>query len=144
MENKDSYKKAEWKLYSYKENIVKLKNLTQEIEREQNNNYNIRAMSYEERITSTNLVSSAVEDEVIRRDEKLRRLQQEKSNIECDIKQVENVLAILSEEDKKLIEERYFKKKTYLQLTQVFPYSTTGIANITKRIIRKIEGLLVF
>ena len=144
MGNSDNYKRVEWRLYSYKENKIKLKNLIEEIERERNSYNPIGAMTYEERIAGTNVVNSAIESEVIRREERIQRLQQEKTKLECDIRQVDNVLEILTGEEKELIEERYFKKKTYLQLTDVFPYSQSSIHSITRKLVKRIEQLLCF
>ena len=141
MENKDSYKRIERRLYSYKVNITRVKILDDEIQKELNNFHSVGAMTYEERITSSNKVNSSVENEVIRREEKIKRLQQEKNRIECDIRQIENVLEFLSDDERKLIVERYFKKKTYLQLTNVFPYSHTGILLKVRKIIKKIYEL---
>ena len=141
---RDNYKIAEGKLYNYKKNILRIQNLALEIEKIKNDTYSIGAVGYEERISGTTLITSSVENEIIRRDEKITVLERRKKQLEYEMQQIENVLEFLSDEESKIIRERYFNGKTYLQMTVDFPYSIQGMSSAVKKIVKKIAGALIF
>lgn len=60
--------------------------------------------------TPTNAFTSAVENEVISRDKKISELKRAKTLKEIQVKRVENMLTILRDDERELVELKYFRK----------------------------------
>ena len=80
-EKSDLFRKTEYALYNYKTIDLRIKNIEIDIECLKND-ISIKAINYEEKVGPTNAFNSSVEDEVIRREEKvtefIERLETEK------------------------------------------------------------------
>ena len=83
MENKkkDIFKQAEKILYDYKYLEPKIKTIELKIKQIENNS-TLSSIDYsKEKLSKTNAFSSEVEDEVMRREEKIAKLEKEKNDL---------------------------------------------------------------
>ena len=71
MEKDNMFKKTEYALYNYKDLDIKIKSIDIDIDMLEND-ITLKAISYEEKTGPTNAFSSSVENEVIRREEKMK------------------------------------------------------------------------
>lgn len=114
--NKDNiFGKTEYALYNYKDLDLKIKSIDIDIECLKND-ITLKAITYEEKTGPTNAFNSSVENEVIRRDEEVKeqiyRLEKNKLLHKSRKAKIELALNSLTEEERKLVEMRYFSKPT--------------------------------
>lgn len=116
------FKKTEYALYNYKHIDVKIKSIEIDIE-SLKNDITLKAIKYEEKTASTNAYNSSVENEVIRREEtvmkEIVKLEKDKYLYQQRKEKIKLALECLAEEDRKLIELRYFSnpQKTWLEIS---------------------------
>lgn len=146
---KDSnYGKVEEILYGIPKLKAEIENLKIDLEEIQEVR-RITVLSGNEKAGSqTYKIVSSVEDEVINRDENLAdRIKAIELNIqrkERQIKRVENVLATLTEQEKLLIEMKYFKRYSVNRICEILDI-TTPTFNLRRRNImdRKLVPLFL-
>ena len=136
-----SYSKVEGILYGVPKLKVEIDNLRLDLE-EVNEVIGIRGVSPNEKAgSSTYAFSSAVEDEVIQRDEKLGEkviaLTSAISRKEREVKKIENVLATLTEEEYMLIDMKYFKRHTVNRICEILDISGDTFTKRRRKIIVK-------
>lgn len=109
----DKFKRTEYHLYKYKD-IDTLNELTDIKIKSLENDISSKSISYDEKSAPTNAFNSDVENEVIRREEhiynKIDHLKKEKQGRLNQKELIEKVMNLLSLEEKRLIELRYFNK----------------------------------
>ena len=112
----DKFKKTEYHLYQYKDidklnqiNDIRIKKLRNEISLGGGDMFG-------EKSSPTNKFNSAVEKDVIYREKNIQpeidKLMREKENRIIEKELIDNALDLLEEEEKKLVELRYFSKPT--------------------------------
>ena len=112
----DKFKKTEYYLYKYKDidklnqiNDIRIKKLRNEISLGGGDMFG-------EKSSPTNKFNSAVENDVIYREKNIQpeidKLMREKENRIIEKELIDNALDLLEEEEKKLVELRYFSKPT--------------------------------
>lgn len=112
----DRFKKTEYHLYQYKDidklnqiNDIRIKKLRNEISLGGGDMFG-------EKSSPTNKFNSAVENDVIYREKNIQpeidKLMREKENRIIEKELIDNALDLLEEEEKKLVELRYFSKPT--------------------------------
>ena len=112
----DKFKKTEYHLYQYKDidklnqiNDIRIKKLRNEISLGGGDMFG-------EKSSPTNKFNSAVENDVIYREKNIQpeidKLMREKENRIIEKELIDNALDLLEEEEKKLVELRYFSKST--------------------------------
>ena len=112
----DKFKKREYHLYQYKDidklnqiNDIRIKKLRNEISLGGGDMFG-------EKSSPTNKFNSAVENDVIYREKNIQpeidKLMREKENRIIEKELIDNALDLLEEEEKKLVELRYFSKPT--------------------------------
>jgi RNA polymerase sigma factor (sigma-70 family) len=139
-----NYKKAEWLLYNYKKLKAEIKNIEIEIEDIKNTYVGVSAIDTSQESTSeTNKISSTVENEVLDKERRIEYLESIKSSKENQIKKVDNALEILTEEDRKLIELRYFERVPNYKVAQRFNMTEEGCSARKRRIIENIKDILI-
>ncbi|APF24442.1 hypothetical protein [Clostridium butyricum] len=110
----DKFKLTEKHLYNYND-IDKLNKLTDIKIKQLLNDVSVKSINYDEKSSPTNEFYSSVEEEVIKRDEhiksKIDQLRKEKENRIIEKELIDNALQLLLEEERKLVELRYFKEK---------------------------------
>ena len=112
----DKFKKTEYHLYQYKDidklnqiNDIRIKKLRNEISLGGGDMFG-------EKSSPANKFNSAVENDVIYREKNIQpeidKLMREKENRIIEKELIDNALDLLEEEEKKLVELRYFSKPT--------------------------------
>lgn len=136
------FKKIEAMLYNYKQTEVEIKNIDLDIEEVRNEYMGVGAMVYGERTSSTNKISSSVENEIEYKENRINYLISLKRSKEIEIERLNNVLSILSEDEYRLIELRYFKKLQYKQIADIICMNDIYIIDKKKKIINKLIPLM--
>lgn len=136
-----SYSKVEGILYGVPKLKVEIDNLRLDLE-EVNEVVGIRGASPNEKAGSaTHAFSSAVENEVVVRDEKLgERIQAITKAIvrkERQLKRIENILDTLTEEEAMLIEMKYFRRYSVNRICELMDISADTFTKRRKKIIVK-------
>ena len=107
-EKKDIFKQAEKILYDYKYLEPKIKTIELKIKQIENNS-TLSSIDYsKEKLSKTNSFSSEVEDEVIRREEKIAKLEKEKNDLIYRKNIIDTFIDTLIEDYKQLVRYRYF------------------------------------
>lgn len=140
----NNFKKTEYCLYRYKDidtlneiADIKIKNLKDDI--------SVKGISYEEKSSPTNKFNSDVENEVIRREEhsqsKIDKLEKEKKNRLNEKELIDKVLELLSPEERKLIELRYFNKRkiSWTNIAMQLNISVDPCIKLRRNIIKRIS-----
>jgi len=138
-----SYKQAEWLLYNYKKLKAEIKNIELEIENIKNTYVGASAIDPEQIPSNTNKITSLVENEVLEKERKIERLELIKSKKENQVKKVDNALEILTEDDRKLIELRYFERVPNYKVAMMFNMTEEGCSARKRRIIKSIKDILI-
>lgn len=102
-------------LRNYKYNKSRVWNIELEICRHQRcgADYSIPSFDYsKDKISSTNAVSSTVENAIMNVEREIERLERKKNDIEIDVKLIDNSLYCLDEMEKQIIELRYTVERT--------------------------------
>jgi RinA family phage transcriptional activator len=140
----DKFKKTEYYLYEYK-NIDTLNQLSDLKIKQLENDISINAISYEEKSCPTNKFNSNVENEVIRREEhihnKIEQLKKEKQD-RLNLKEIiEQVLNLLTEEERNLLVLRYFSKEnnSWTSIAMQLNISIDTCIRIRRNVIKRIS-----
>ncbi|ADL53229.1 hypothetical protein [Clostridium cellulovorans] len=148
MSKKDDkkFKLTEYTLYNYSSLDVIINNLLLDIEDLQND-ITIKASTFEEAI-HTNDFRSSVENEVIRRDEKvnvrIKELDAErrcKSNLK---RKIDGALTVLTKIELDLVKLRYFskEKKTWIAVSSELGFDKDHCIKMRNNIIDKLSSLI--
>lgn len=137
------YKQAEWLLYNYKKLKAEIKNIEIEIKNIKNTYVGANAINITQETTKTNKVTSIVENEVLDKERQIERLESIKLKKENQVKKVNNALEILTKEDRKLIELRYFERVPNWKVAQIFNITEEGCSARKRRIIENIKDILI-
>lgn len=138
------FKKTEYALYNYKDLDIKIKSIDIDIEMLEND-ITLKAISYEEKTGPTNAFSSSVENEVIRREEKIQeqinKLKRDKLLYKSRKLKIENALELLTKEERKLVELRYFSrpKKSWVEISRVMNIAHTHCCTMRVKIINNLN-----
>ena len=131
----DKYRAVESELYKYKSRVAKIQKLENEIDNLEPEYIN--AQSYEDNGRG-NSVSNIVETNVINKieieDEKLNLLRIEKNKVE----NIELYLSVLTATERLVIEERYFKGKSWRDIALDLSYSESAVKKKRRNAINKI------
>lgn len=147
MQEDNIFKRTERALYEYKDLPLKIKSIDADIECLEND-ITLKAISYEEKSAPTNAFSSSVENEVIRRDEKMSehiaRLKKDKLLYKNRRIKIELALESLSEQERKLVELRYFSrpKKEWVEIGCKMNTTHTYCNMLRVDIINKISKII--
>lgn len=104
------YKKTEAMLYNFNKTKSEIKNIELDLELLKSEFDGVGAIVYEERTGATNKFNSSVENEVIVRESRIKRLEQLKRIKEIEIEKIENALSNLTQREQSIIQMRYFNK----------------------------------
>ncbi|WP_072991584.1 hypothetical protein [Clostridium cavendishii] len=140
MSTNDDFKKVENMLYNYKNTKIEIENMYLDLEILENDYKGIGAISYEEKTGPTNSFNSSVENEVVKRDEKILRLRKKIRLKEIEIIKINNVLEALNEKEKEFIKYKYFEKYTHSKISEVIYISFDYINEYRIKIINKISS----
>lgn len=114
----NSFKKVEAMLYNYKNTIAEIKILKRDLEIIENDYKGPGGISYDERSSPTNAFSSTVENEVIKRAEKIQRLKRVIRLKEIEVENIDDAIESLTDDEQTLIKQRYFHKRKYKEIAR--------------------------
>ena len=145
----DKFKKTEYHLYQYKDidklnqiNDIRIKKLRNEISLGGGDMFG-------EKSSPTNKFNSAVENDVIYREKNIQpeidKLMREKENRIIEKELIDNALDLLEEEEKKLVELRYFSKptKSWDSIAMELNQSKDNCIKIRRRVIERLSEYIL-
>ena len=142
MENNDKYYRAvESMLYNYNTLKAEIKNIELTIEEENNNYSTLRAVQYDsDSLSKSYKFNSEVENKVIDIDKeeltkRIRLLEAKKRSKEIQVERIDNALTVLNENERKIIEYRYFKGMQFKDIADVLFVSEVWILKQRRKII---------
>lgn len=139
-----SYKKAEWLLYNYKKLKAEIKNIDIEIEDIKNTYVGVSAIDIsKDNLSKTYKTTSIIENEILDKERRIERLESIKLKKENQVKKVDNALETLTEEDRKLIELRYFERLPNYKVAMIFDMTEEGCSAKKRRIVENIKDILI-
>ena len=144
-EKKDIFKQAEKILYDYKYLDPKIKTIELKIKQIENNS-TLSSIDYsKEKLSKTNAFSSEVEDEVIRREEKITKLEKEKNDLIYRKNIIDTFIDTLIEDYKQLVRYRYFNnpKLSWKEISLNMNVSVDTCIRFRRDIIRKAINYLL-
>lgn len=137
------YKRVEAMLYSYKDTQVEIKNIKLEIDNLKLDIKGISAISYDDMPKAHNTTSS-VENEVLKKQEKIDYLTRMLNKKENEIEKINNVLESLDPLERYIIECYYFRKKTNIWIGIEKEIAEKTVCKKKVDTINKMIGLLLF
>ena len=145
----DRFKKTEYYLYKYKD-IDKLNQLADiKIKRLLNDVSIGGGDMFGEKSSPTNKFNSAVENEVIKRSETVQteidKLKREKEERILEKELISTSLTLLAEEERHLVELRYFSKPTreWASIADELNQSTDNCIKIRRKVIEKLADYIL-
>lgn len=138
----NDYKKVEAMLYNYKNTKAEIKILKNDLEILENYYRGMGAIGYEEKTGPTYKITSSVENEVIRRTNEIQKVQQKIRLKEIEIENIDAAVESLEPEEKYLIIERYFNKKTNKYVAANLNVTEDTSSRYKNNIIKKLIPLL--
>lgn len=138
MNNNPLYRKTEALLYNYNKNKAQIKNIELEIENIKNKYEGVGAVSFEERVQSTNEFHSRVENEILEKENQINKLMKYKRQKEIEIAKIDNAIEALTDREKSIIKMRYFEKYNNRMIAAKLDLTEEWIAKIKKVAINQI------
>ena len=145
----DRFKKTEYYLYKYKD-IDKLNQLADIKIKKLLNDVSIGGGDmFAEKSSPTNKFSSCVEDEVIKRSETIQveidKLKREKEERNLEKELISTSLTLLAEEERHLVELRYFSKPTreWASIADELNQSVDNCIKVRKKVIEKLADYIL-
>lgn len=123
------------KLKMYK--MYKAKRNKKQFDLEELENSDIAAINYNEK-AATNIISSQVENKAI----KIIELKKEINEYDTEIKKIENLLSVLNESEKIVIESKYIEERRYEGIINSLDRRYTTIKNIENKAFKKMLEVL--
>lgn len=136
-------RRVEAMLYNYNKTIIDIKNMKLDLEVLENDYRGIGSMTYEERTQPTNAFSSSVENEIVKRDEKIIRLRNKIRLKEIEIQKIDNMLEFLKEKERDFVRLKYFEKNTHNEISEKIDISFDYINEYRLKTINKISSFIL-
>lgn len=130
-------------LYNYKKTIAEIKILKRDLEIIENNYKGPSAISFDEKSSPTNEFNSNVENEVIKRAEKIERLSKVIRLKEIEIENINDALEILNDEERYIVNERYFNHKRNKDIAAKLNVTEQTSCDYKNKIINKLIPFLI-
>lgn len=113
-----------------------------EIEASKENYEGLIAVSYKEKTAATNKFNSVVENEVLTRENKVLNLEKRKRIKEIQIEKVDNAIDTLSDNERRIIELRYFYRLQFKQISERLNLNETYCMQLKSKTLYKLETLV--
>ncbi|MCD3217470.1 siderophore-interacting protein [Clostridium botulinum] len=136
------HKKVEGILYNYKSIKAEINSIKIEIEDIESQYEGISGISYEEKTGPTNKFNSSVENEIVNKENMIKRLKKELSKKEALIKKVDNAVETLNETERKVIEMKCFERLQYKYIEQRLSINKDYACELKRRSIGKMIPLI--
>ena len=143
MSTNDKFKYVEAMLYNYKNTIAEIKILKKDLEILENDYRGVGSIGCEEKSGPTNAFNSNVENEVIKRAEKIQRLKRKIRLKEIEIENINDSIDSLLDDEQLLIRERYFNKKSNKYIASLLNVTEQTSCIYKAKIINKLIPLLI-
>lgn len=140
---KDEIKKIEGILYNYKALQVEIDNLNIDLDILKEEYNGIGSISYNEKSSPTNKFNSIVENEMIKRDEKILRLTNTIKMKEGLLRKVTNSLEALDERELEFIQSFYFKRYSYMRISEVMNMGYRYVYDYKINVLKKLNPLII-
>ncbi len=141
--NKELSKKTEWTLYNFKRLKESIEDLQLEIEEIKIDTDGVRSIRYDREKTSpTYKITSSTEDEVIRKIERIERLEKQIAKNKIKIQKIDRALNSLDEVEREIIEGKYLEGMQWWEIAESVKYSARWCNEKRKRAIEKIAAKL--
>lgn len=131
MISKDILEKIEFLLYDYNNFKYQIRDLELEIK-----SISIKAVNYDS-INFGNSVSSSVENQI----ERCEKLKIKKELIEIRKMRVENLLEMLSKQDREFIKLKYFDRLTNVAISRLLYMHTNTVTRVNKKILKRLYDI---
>ena len=138
----NEFKKVESMLYNYKNTKAEINILKRDLEILENDYKGTSAISYDEKTQSTNSFSSTVENEVIKRAERIQKLRNKIRLKEIEIENIDDALETLNPDDKLFVVERYFNKRSNKYVASLLNIAEQTACTYKNRIVNLLIPLL--
>lgn len=140
------FSEVEGKLYDYNNMKGKLNSYKIDLEYLKSDYEGTKGKSYTNISSKTNNFYSSVENELVRKEEKIRDLKLKIIQTDMQIKKINNSLLMLSYEELELVKFRYFSNRaiapSWIDVSERLGYSEKTCRNMRDRIINKIKDLI--
>lgn len=141
--NKELFKRTENTLYDYKTLKSEVENLKLCIEEVEKEFHGCSAITYKESTAPTNKFNSVVENEVIQKEKKIEKLQNELAFKERLLVKIDNGLRSLKDRDYEIIELKYFRQiKTWEDIGAAMQLSGGHCRDLNKRIVKSLSKII--
>ncbi|URZ15786.1 hypothetical protein [Clostridium felsineum] len=136
----DKYKAVEYMLCNYKIMKVEIKNIDLDLKEFENEYRGCGAVSFEEKTGQTYKFNSVVENELELKNRQIEYLKRMRDSKQRKIDKIDNALTILDEEQRTIIELRYFSntKIGWLNICNKLELSDVTCRNIKNEAIKKL------
>jgi RNA polymerase sigma factor (sigma-70 family) len=138
----DNYRKLEGILYNYKNIKAEIKNIDIEIIDLGIDYTGCGSITYEEKSAPTNKFNSSVENEIISKEKQIKYLQNMRDGKQRLIDKVDNALEALSENERKLVELRYFDKLHFKEVALRLNINDTYCMQFKSKVISKLIPMI--
>ena len=145
--DKELFGKTEAILYDYNDLANKIELLKAEVKEMEEEYEGCSAIQYEEKTGSTNKFNSAVENEVMSREQKLIYYYKDLNRKQTLKRRLDVAIESLKEEEKQLVELRYTNKRTlsWNQIARALKYSVDYCRkDLRGRIIKKLADTIFY
>ncbi len=143
IENTDKYRKTDGILYNYRSIKAEVKNLELDIEELKADYDGCGAINYSEKSSPTYAFNSNVENEVILKEKKIKRLIREKESKERLIQKVDNALEALKDEKQvEIIKMKYFENKSFDYISDKLRIENGYCRKLKNKTVKKISELI--
>lgn len=142
MNTNDEFKRVEAMLYNYKNTQAEIKILKKDLEILENDYRGVGSIGYEEKSGPTNTFNSDVENEVIKRAEKIQRLKHKIRLKEIDLEKIDAVLEALNDNDKYLIKEYYMNNNQLKFISSEIGLAESYASAYKSNLINKIVNII--
>lgn len=138
------YREVEGMLNEYTTLLNEIKNIDLDIEELKNNYSGCRAISYNEKSSPTYKFNSTVENEVMSKGEKIKRLKDLKESKRIKIQRIDNAMEILKEHEFNVIKYRFFQehKRNWAKVSYNMQMSEAWCRELKDRAIKKMIPLI--
>lgn len=140
------FSEVEGKLYNYNNMKVKLNSYRVDLEYLKSSYEGCKGKAYTSTTSKTNNFYSSVENELVRKEEKIQDLKFKIIQLDIQIKKIDNALLMLSDEELSLVKFRYFSNRSiapsWVDISERLGYSEKTCRNMRDRIIDKIKALI--
>jgi len=141
--DKDLYAQTEGLLYRYKTLVAEAENIKISIEQIKKEYIGCSAIPFEEKSAPTNKFNSSVENEIIMKEEHIKRLDRELEDKEATISKITNAVESLEERKAEIIKLRYFKKiRTWEKVGEMLDLTGEYCRDLNKVIIKELVPII--